>query len=303
MKKMGYLFLVLFAKVFADDSYIGIEAGYRNDKIQWENKVSADTLSDKTKAHWNNLNILFIGGDFKLGCSYVYLRGEADWGKIFSGNSHLMRNFGSEALTNDETQTGKTRGHVIDTSLGIGIPIFFNCLQLNIAPVAGYAFQEQYLLDKDISGTAFGFINDAPQTTFISGFRKQRFRWYGPWIGLDASYEVNCNWKFLVGYEYHFVRYKAKTDEHITCDLLTINQNSKHAHGASATIGILYAYADDCCTCWNNFTVGLQGNFQYFFAKCAKSHVAGTALPNNLGTSRNVKWISMGFTLDLAYVF
>ena len=214
--------------------------GYRSDQLNWS--ISGDTGGENpnilSELKWENIKIFQIEttGWLKLG-ELPYLKRNSivlaniSFGKILSGDVQDSdyavdgRSYEWSRSVNDADQ-----GLTIDISGAVG-PIFelSQFSGMSITPLLGYGFNmqalsmtngEQTISDPAIRTLYFG--NDAtspPAVGEISSLDSSYTTyWYGPWLGVNADFQVNQKLKLAVGIEYHWIEYFAQADWNLRSD-------------------------------------------------------------------------------------
>lgn len=262
-------------------SKVSFEAGYRRDNISWSARVPASHPSFKTTSRFKDLDIFQVGIHARtgIGCNF-YARAAAHWGWLFDGDfeqrtttfvhasdfslncSNDLERFASEKNLVDDK-------YVIDVGAAIGYPFSFCCGSVTLAPVIGYAFNEQNIwVDGNKHGHGFGNNCGSGYGCGNGGEccrDKSILRWYGPFIGLDFAYSPygEC-WSLFAELEYHYAHFKNKRHDNFGFDLLdNFNKTIRRAHGWVIAAGADY----DMGNCW---TLGLSFKFQDW--KASKSH-------------------------------
>lgn len=265
---------VSYANADCCGTEITFEAGYRQDNLDFSISVPACDPVLKTSTKFKDVDIFQLGlrARSNLGCNF-YVRGQFNIGwvldgeyrestKLFIGGSDFESIFDDLVLETDTCNTIDGR-YTVDFLAAIGYPFYFCDCTMFLAPVVGYAFDEQNMKVDDNHRPAFtevdslliptsGSINNATHSKFVS-------RWYGPFIGVDFSYRP-CNecWGIWAELEYHYARFSAKKHELGGFDLFhCFNKTSRNAHGWAFAAGAEYAF----CGCW---TVGVDCKYQDF---------------------------------------
>lgn len=257
----------------ANTGQVTFEAGYRRDNISWRHKFPSNDPLVSSGTRFKDLDIFQIGiqGRSTLGCNF-YVRGNAYWGWILDGDfeRNVSTYFSPDySFDNDNLKFGFTDDsktviddkYVYGVSGAIGYPFYFCDCSVILAPVLGYAYDEQNIRIDD-QGFNFGLSENfifpldevggrgCCRQTFIS-------RWYGPFVGLDFNYHPwNECWNVWADVEYHWGHFRGKRSNGDGFDFFDHhNRSSRHATG-----WLFYAGADyDLCNQW---TVGLSVKFQ-----------------------------------------
>lgn len=266
----------------ADESSLDFGIGYRHDDLDWSIRADpnpstgypgADPLST---LQWKDLQILNLSLRAKIVFDGIYLRGEADWGKIFDGKSHDSDFEGiSSPFEFSRSTSDANKGEVFDFSGGIGYQFQLFCDDFKIAPLVGYSLHEQHLRFFNTCQDHFFFRSPLGGFEEVTEYRgldrpgvhsNYRACWYGPWLGLDAIYRM-CQYTFLGSVEYHWARYhgtghwnlrmdssRAKPGDVIFTDDFRQKSN---AQGVIGRLGVTY----DPTNCW---ALGIRVSYLYF---------------------------------------
>ena len=256
----------------ANTGQVSFEAGYRRDTIDWKTRFPSDDPILSSSTRFKDLDIFQIGvhGRSTLGCNF-YIRGNAYWGWIVDGDFKRSAEFEvsptSYFTSDDNLRVGfsdRFRStiddqYVFGIGAGIGYPFFFCDCTMVIAPVIGYAFDEQNVRvddrEFDFLGSSYGEgSGDCCRHTFIS-------RWYGPFVGVDFDWRP-CNsclnlWAEL---EYHWGSFRGKRSHLDDNASGFFGFDHRNCHSNDATAWVFAAGVDyDLCNCW---TIGLSVKFQ-----------------------------------------
>ncbi len=260
----------------ANVGQVSFEAGYRHDSLDWRTRFPSDDPFLKSSTKFKDLDIFQIGvhGRSTLGCNF-YARGSAYWGWIVDGDFEHKGSLDRNPVSSGRLADGNFRFGVSDSfrstiddqyvlGLGaaIGYPFFFCDCTLVLAPVIGYALDEQNvrvnnrnLVLNNFDSYGSSDVVDGGgccRNTFIS-------RWYGPFVGVDFDWRP-CNSCFDVWaeLEYHWGRFRGKTG-----DISKINnfhgfdRQNRHSDASAWVFAAGFDY--DLCSCW---TMGLSVKFQ-----------------------------------------
>jgi hypothetical protein len=257
----------------ANMGQVSFEAGYRHDSIDWRTRFPSDDPFLKTSTRFKDLDIFQIGvhGRSTIGCNF-YVRGSAYWGWILDGDfrrsaeidfnqSNLFSgpgdfNFG----LSDRFRSTIDDKYVFGVGAAIGYPFYFCDCTLVLAPVIGYAFDEQNIRvdDRGFGFDAFDSYGSADhgccRNTFIS-------RWYGPFVGVDFDWRpYNSCFNVWAELEFHWGSFRGKTSNLDEYDSGFTGFDRRNRHSRDATAWVFAAGFDyDLCNCW---TIGLSVKFQ-----------------------------------------
>lgn len=245
---------------------LNFEAGYRHDDISWSNHFPSSDPVVSTKTKFDDIDIFQIGlqGRTNVGCNF-YLRGSAYWGWVLDGNfergASLYENSGSRNFGRSDCHKSLIDDrYVFGVAAAIGYPFYFCDCTMALAPVLGYAFDQQTLrvqnkdFDCGYNNSSYGTCLDHHECcnhTFSN-------RWYGPFVGVDFIYRPYCQcWDLYAELEYHWGQFKGKRSVRDDFTIGDCNQNrrSNDARGWVFAAGADY----DLGNCW---TAGFSVKFQ-----------------------------------------
>ena len=249
---------------------VNFEVGYRHDDITWSHAFPDHNPLVSSKTKFKDLDIFQLGVNARGSIGYnLYLRAGAYWGWILDGE--FERRVSTYAFNDsyyfDDSGVGlgfwDKRTSLIDDryvygiNAAIGYPFYFCDCSVTLAPVIGYALDQQNIevhsndFDfNDAYGVLYGDSGECCHHTFTN-------RWYGPFVGVDFNYQPwgEC-WNFYGNLEYHWGYFKGKRDNGDGFDFGDHgHRKSRHATGWVFALGANY----DLCDRW---TVGLSVKFQ-----------------------------------------
>ncbi len=291
---------------------VEFEAGYRHDNISWRHRIPASDPVFKTNTRFKDLDIFQIGlsGRTTIGCN-LYLRARGYWGWILDGEFRQGASiYASESNYYDynDIREGVTFSEgnrsIIDdqwvygVSGAVGYPFYFCDCSLVLAPVVGYAFDEQniHVHNEGIdfsrhSGNLFPRRGErCCRHTFIT-------RWYGPFVGVDFTYRP-CNecWSLYAEGEYHWGNFRGKRSEDSFDVLDGRNHSSHEATGWVFAAGVDYDVSD----CW---TIGLSARFQDWTATRHHRERDSDVFSEEQRSRDNHKWNSYAINVTVGRHF
>lgn len=303
-------------------SDFNFEAGYRRDNITLssstrgvfeDSSVGSIGVGAHAKERFKDLDIFQIGvnGRTSLGCNF-YIRGRASWGWIFDGKatSNIDREFAVSDSSNSEVenvfaQEAHTRQviddkWVIDANAAIGYPFYFCNCTAALSPTIGYEFNEQNIHIDRRSNVRFNTSSSSAGLAQQDGCCKEKFinRWYGPFIGVDFNYAPCDCWNLYANLEYHFARFRGRTDLDSGTDSLNHFRGHNRARGWSFRAGAFY----DFCDCW---TAGLDVYFKDLSTSKNRHHIEGSEGEdlNEQRTRNHASWNTYAISLTLGREF
>lgn len=252
----------------ANTGQVTLEAGYRRDSINWRLRIPSDVPVFKSNTRFKDLDIFQIGvqGRATLGYNF-YLRANAYWGWILDGD--FRRNIHSYFGNDDYNNYGEGRfgqsfdsrsliddRYVYGVGAAIGYPFYFCDCTTIVAPVIGYAFDEQSVRFDD-EGFGFGGDNDGYGQTNQRCCRQTfNSRWYGPFVGIDFNYRpYNECWNFFCDLEFHWGDFRGRRSGDNFAFFEEHNRSSHEATGWVVCAGADYDI-------YNQWTVGVSVKFQ-----------------------------------------
>jgi Protochlamydia outer membrane protein len=269
--------------------------GYRRDNLKWTIAGPNGFPNILSSLDWKGLGICQIVGTARVVTqNHIYARAKADYGVIVSG-----KNIDSDYLGNDRTfEISRTKndagkGEVYDLTAGVGYQFSFFCDSLKIAPLVGYSHNEQHLRQYH-GNQVIGFVFSGGR--FPGLHSNYRAKWQGPWIGVDASYDIDCSWNLYGSLEYHWAHYHGTGHWNLnTAFIRDFKQTSQDASGGLVTIGATYLICD-------GWTLGIELNYI-----AMKVHHGRDRVYFDFGTFgsklNSVKWHSASYLATVGYKF
>jgi hypothetical protein len=253
---------------------VDFEVGYRRDSLSFGVDVPACHPFFSKRSKFEDLDIFQIGlqGRTTIGSNF-YLRGGISGGWILDGDfkekNDILFSAGNlgyafeevnDLAVNFESKDSIDGRFVIDLDAAIGYPFFFCDCGITLAPVIGYAFNEQSVRIENHKGLEFEEVSNflVPQENGCCGSHHFVSRWYGPFVGLDFVYRPhNQCWGLWAELEYHWAHQKTKKNglafNHDNGD--HFDSTSHRAHGWVFNVGADYEF--DC-----DWTAGLSVKVQ-----------------------------------------
>jgi len=305
----------------ANIGQVSFEAGYRRDTIDWRTRFPSDDPIVTSNTRFKDLDIFQIGvhGRSTFGSNF-YVRGSAYWGWILDGDFRrsARANFspGSDFSSDENFVFGfsdRFRStiddqYVFGLGAAVGYPFYFCDCTMVIAPIIGYAFDEQNVRvdDRDINffdvSYGGGSCNDeCCRRAFIS-------RWYGPFVGLDFDWRPwNSCFNLWAEIEYHWGNFRGKRSHLDESDSGFFGFDRRNRHSDRATAWAFAAgFEYDLCNCW---TIGLDVKFQDWSANRHHRFCLGDSFSYEFGSfcehrfRENNKWRSYAINLTFGRDF
>lgn len=243
--------------------------GYRQDSIVWKmDDLERVNPNCDSNLHFKDLEIIVLGAKFKglLGCS-LYTRASFDYGWIFDGSlreelslqhRHESAHFDHNGLLtegryNRAVVHNKEKGnsYVWDLNLAVGIPFQCLCDGFQIAPMVGFSYDRQQIKIHNKERMFANhhrhlpqIISDARIKDCTKGTNTYRASWWGPWIGFDFSYAVNC-WSLFGEFEFHFGRAERNRNSSVGVQYFDVYKRTKNFWGTTTRLGANYELCDN----------------------------------------------------------
>lgn len=228
--------------------------GYRVDRVHWSVEGPNDSPPLLSRVRWKDIQSYQVMGTFKwVSPDRIYIRGMADYGKIFHGRFQEV-DFIDEDTPSTIIRGRADRGEVFDFNGGIGYHFSFLANRATIAPLVGFSHHEQHFRENHtihLIQPLTGFNGE------VSGFHGHyRSRWNGPWAGADFTFGMTHCLALYGGGEYHWnVHYKAQGKSNFVTPAMTNYQQHAEGHGELFTLGIAYKVS-------RHWSVNIVGNYQ-----------------------------------------
>lgn len=231
-----------------NDFFMEVDAGYRQDSLNWNIAGPDGVPNVLSELKWSDLGVYQVGGKLIVETVLnLYLRAEADYGKIFQG-----KNRDSDYAENDRTLefsrsiNKSKKGEVFDLSAGVGYTLTCGRKNaLSLSPLVGYSRHEQHLRMYD-GDQVIDLIDPADVGPFPGLHSNYRARWKGPWVGMDMTYQVSCHFTLSGTAEYHWARYHGTGHWNLRTDFLKDFQQHANAKGQVYSVSGYYACSDAC---------------------------------------------------------
>lgn len=271
--------------------------GYRQDKFNWSIAGHRKRPRVLSELKWRDLRISQIGGE----ASYVSWRNYAvyiagDYGHIYHG-----RNKDADFLSNRRrglyslSKNDAGKGHVYDLNAGVGYRVTSTCARLVATPLIGYAWHGQEL--HIFNGNQVVDTINCQLGPFPGLNSKYKARWYGPWIGVDFTTQVECCAYLFGNFEWHQTTYRAKGCWNLRSDLGPFRHKA-YGHGYVLTLGANW----ELCSHWS---LGVVGNYRNFRTGSGRESVEVIHGPNCVerftAHFNGAKWVSWSISGIVAW--
>lgn len=298
-------FAFLFLTNLNAELFISFGGGYRVDSLNWNIAGQGGVPSVLSELKWTDLRMgqisLCMENTFD---NCVLLGFEGDYARIFHGNNRDSDYLGSHrTLEFSRSLNSANKGEAFDLSVYFGYKMnapFNDCFHnFEFCPKVGYSHHEQHLsMHKGFQALdVFDINNLGPFAGLKSSYRA---RWFGPWVGFDAAYEMCCKFKIFGSFQYHFARYNGKGHWNLRSDLADDFQHHGWAHGFLSRVGAQYEFD-------SGVAYGIQATYLTFKLRDGRDRIFffdedGSILVS--GTKLNqVNWHSFRIEAYLSYRF
>lgn len=304
---------IFFTSTLKASIEFDVGAGYRQDELNWNIGAGDPWPNVMSELEWRNLKIAEVtaAGKWWFGQG-MYVRGDADYGWIFSGDNQDSDYAGSNRTFEfSRSLNSGDGGYVWDLSLGFGKLMCLSSSGLFISPTIGYAASRQHLVMEEgyqVLSEKFGEFKGSRIGPLPGGDWYETL-WQGPWMGADIFFAPQKNLMFWGIFEYHRARYKGTGHWSNRSDFYDDFQHSANGNGFVMEGGIRYQLSSTFGfgsklrgQIWNTEA----GRDRTFFIKEIKdSNGTVTGVENAVGECRlnKVEWRSWALTFFLNWVF
>ena len=185
---------------------LSLNGGYRGDDIRLKGE---SCFCDEVRLKFKNSDVTLVGAEFyTIVAKYFYMRGAADFGWYQDSDFRIA----VDGDDGDGPQPYRIRGDAngdwtVAVSGGLGLQMGFLEDKLRVGILGGYAYDRQELKSHNEKVT---LLNDeeVPDDPFPRV--KWRTEWWGPWTGLDLSYQVTDRFRVMGSFEYHWTDFDGK---------------------------------------------------------------------------------------------
>jgi hypothetical protein len=290
----------LFAAEFEGD--MELITGYRVDDLDWNIAGNASGANPNivSELTWRDLESyqLKLGGKGTINRIF-YMRGSAAFGWVLSGevqdsdyNGDNRTQEFSRSISSADDST------VLDATVAFGYPFKLASDRFRLIPIVGFSYSEQNLTMKD----GVQVLSQPPQTQPIGPIvgldSTYDTKWYGPWAGVDLSFNASDKILLFAGFEYHWADYKAEANWNLRTDLAYPKSFEHEADGTGIliTAGGDYIFAAP-------WSLGLEVNYQDWSTDAGidrQFNSDGTMAVTRLN---EVNWESFAIMLRVTYRF
>lgn len=287
---------------------LGLQGGYRQDRLDWSIAGSVDVLSE---LEWTDLDIYqlqltasLLGKEIMPGGR---LAGRALFGvgSIVAGDNRDSDYAGNQrTLEFSRTNNDAGDGRVYDFSLAGGLQLALTPA-LQLTPLFGYSHHEQQLVLQDgvqtlsqpqfVAHTPFS----PPAVGALAGLDSSYdARWYGPWVGCDLSYQFSPRWRLSGTAELHWGEMKAEADWNLRSDFAHPVSFRQVADAYGLVLGVAANYDLD-----RRWALVLGGNYTDWWTDPGLDQIYFA--DGSVGFTRlnEVNWSSFALLAGLQYRF
>lgn len=315
------IFTLIYSSALASEGVVegaGVEltAGYRSDQLEWN--ISGDRGGNNpnilSELVWKDLETFQLCSKGWIEIDKIpYLGKKSTFlanlsiGKILDGDVRDS-DYADDNRTNEWSRSVNRAdsGFVIDISGAWGPRIEIEQIKgLVLTPVVGYGFNMQALSMTDgvqvvsePSITPSRFDSPHPIGPIAGLDSSYTAYWYGPWLGLNATYQFNNKIDLTVGFEYHIVELFAQADWNLRPEFYHPVSFEHEADGTGIVWNLKGEYSVD-----DRWSVLLSGQIQSWKTE---SGIDRTYLADGtVGLSRlnGVEWESYELVSGIQYRF
>lgn len=238
-----------------------VSLGYRQDIFEWSVAGRSGSPNILAEFDWDRLRMLVASiYGWNTDCLGIYYRYAADYASVLHGEYRESRFADDDRVREFKRVKAKASdGNMYDISGAVGYLFSFCNRGLLLAPIFGMSVHEQHL-HKHSPRPECRFENLPPLRRYHGLRTDYTARWWGPWLGLDATWQACCDWVFTGKIEYHHASYRGRGNfrrhgRGSSSDCDEWFHHKAHGHGTVGELGAHFAFR------WGwlfNATVGLQ---------------------------------------------
>lgn len=243
--------------------------GYRQDSIIWKiHDLERVNPTASSNVHFKDLEIILLEAKFRgLIGSTFYTRASLDYGWVIDGTvreeltvnhrhecAHFDHNgvltegrFNRAVLHNKQ----KHNSYVWDIDIGFGIPFEWCCEGFKIAPMIGFAYDSQQIKTHNKERILANRSTHFPQILSGESIKHKtksshtfRAAWWGPWIGFDFCYAIDC-WNLFGEFELQFGRVERKRSSKVGVPYFDNYSRTKDFWGTTTRLGANYTLSEN----------------------------------------------------------
>lgn len=281
---------------------IGVHAGYRVDKLDWNIAGNAAGRDPNilSELNWKDLKIWQVGGSAKIAVANdivdyrTYIRASLDYGWITDGtvrdsdyhqDNRTLEIFRSFSDTNDD--------NVLDSSIGLGFERDYWQNRVTLGWLGGYSYHEQNL-------RLTNSMQYIPVQEPVRGLNSTyKTKWWGPFAGIDLAIRPSPRFTLFGSAEYHWADYRAQANWNLRADFshpLSFQHDANKADGLVGTIKGSYAFS-------RGWTLDLSFDYHDFTARDGRDRAFMADGTTTAVKLNEVNWTSYATTLGVTYNF
>lgn len=270
------------------ESYSAIGGAFRFDNLSWSTSEKNNPSITQENAY-DNLGIFQLQAQANAVWNRkIFMRGALDYGWIYRGKHEGDFYDGQDEQAQINSDTG---GNVIDGTIGLGYMFrvydsFVN-RSVYLVPLVGYSANIQNLEITD-GKSATGQLS-ALDSTYDS-------EWYGPWLGLDASFEATDRSDAVLRLEYHWADFYAESDANLRDDLAHPKSFTQWADAQGYLLNAAFRHIFA-----RQWVMGMEVNYQYWWSDSGthKNYYSnGTSAD---ATFNGANWNTFGIMFTVGY--
>jgi hypothetical protein len=224
-----------------------VDVGYRQDDFDWSIAGTNGTPNILSELKWKKLEMLqasCLGWHTDFLCYVPYIRWYGAYSKIMRG--HVSDRDYSQDHRRCEFSRARAkcnRGTVGDLSGALGLPWGVNWYgYMQFTPVAGISWHQQHLhMHEGTQEMEWGHSSEEGSIDNLHSTYKTT--WWGPWIGIDALWEVDVRWAWTGSVEYHLsTRYHAEGHWNLRPEFIGGFHHSAIGDGFVWRLGLQFAF-------------------------------------------------------------
>lgn len=278
------------------------DVGYRRDEFKWTNSGLDDTPNVFNDVNWKELNIVQVGAAASyVSCRNYAIRINGDYGHIYNGRSTVTDYLGDDkTLPIIRTVHDAGKGSVYDIEGGVGYRVTSTCGRFVAVPLVGWTFSGQNL--HSVNGhIEFPFTDlPLPYISLDGVDNTYKTRWFGPWVGLDFTAQVERCAYLFGSFEWQFLSYRGEGHRRRRTDFLGPYHHKAHGFGYVVRLGGNWEI-------WDNWSIGVIGQYRNFKTRHGtEKFILNTELFGELHgktTFNGAKWQAISVSGLIAYRF
>jgi len=288
--------------------------GQRQDQLDWNiaGHLGGTNPNILSELQWDDIASRELSAGLELAWSLprnieVVLLGDAAYGWIYSGRNQDSDYAGdNRTIEWSRSVNDAGDGQLLDLRGGGGVRFHLG-RKWTLTPMIGYAYHEQDLVMRDGLQTVVIIPAPAPYpdpfpvgTSFPDLNSSYNSWWFGPWVGGQASYEINEHLTADVDVRMYRINFQAEADWNLRSDLQHPVSFEHEADGSGMAINIGFDYRLN-----RHWSSGLQYDFIAMQADDGLDFIYVRSPTPGVGVTRlnEVNWGAWSLLLALRYSF